>query len=471
MELTDYARVLAKRWPTALIVALATFALTAAISLNMTPHYTATTSVFFATQAGGSVSELAQGSTFTERQMSSYAEVARSPLVLDPVIDALDLSVTSRQLASMLSVSVPPETVVLEISAASESPELSARIANAVAAELSTAAATLTPGASGEAESVRATIMTPALPPATPSAPNTPRNLLVGLVLGTLLGIAVASLRDRLDTKVRTETDLAAVTDVSVIGTIGYDENASAHPIVMHDDPQGQRAEAYRRLRTNLQFLDLADRPSSVVVTSSVSGEGKSTTAVNLAVSLSDAGSQVVLVDADLRRPSIAEYTGLEGRVGLTTVLIGKASLDDVLQPWGSSTLDVLTSGQVPPNPSELLGSRAMNALLRDLTDRYDVVILDSPPLLPVTDAAVLSSGVGGMLVVVGADRIHKGQLRDSLESLATVNAHLLGLVINKVSRQDGDRYGYSYDSYRSVETGDRNRHARRNQRSERAGR
>src|SRR5690625_3307256 len=219
----------------------------------------------------------------------------------------------------------------------------------------------------------------------------------------------------------------------------------------MHDDSMSLRAEAIRRLRTNLQFVDFGDRPSSIVVTSSVPAEGKTTTAINLAASLADAGARVILVDADLRRPNIAKYMGFEGRVGLTTVLIGRAKVEDVAQPWQGTSLDVLPSGQVPPNPSELLGSRAMSRLLTELASTYDVIVLDSPPLLPVTDAAILSKMVGGALVVAGADGLHKKQLRASLDALEKVDAHVLGIVLNKVQRKERDRYAYEYYSSSDV--------------------
>jgi capsular exopolysaccharide synthesis family protein len=203
-------------------------------------------------------------------------------------------------------------------------------------------------------------------------------------------------------------------------------------------------------LRTNLQFIDIGNRSKSIVISSSIPGEGKSTIAINLAVSLADAGARVVLVDADLRRPSIAEYLGIEGGVGLTTVLIGRAEVEDVVQPLGRTTLDLLPAGQIPPNPSELLGSTAMADLLERLSASYDMVLLDSAPLLPVTDAVVLSNLAGGALVIVGVDRIHRPQLQQSLESLETAGAHLFGVVMNKVARREAAAYGYGsgYASY-----------------------
>lgn len=167
---------------------------------------------------------------------------------------------------------------------------------------------------------------------------------------------------------------------------------------------------------------------------------------------MADAGSKVILVDADLRRPSVAEYLGIEGAVGLTTVLIGRAELRDVIQPWQQSTLDILPSGQIPPNPSELLGSRAMTKLIRDLTDTYDMVLLDTSPLLPVTDASLLSKQAGGTLMVVGVDRIHRASLREAVDSLTTVGANLQGVVVNKMARRDSNAYVY-YAGYTPEKT------------------
>ena len=171
------------------------------------------------------------------------------------------------------------------------------------------------------------------------------------------------------------------------------------------------------------------------------------------AAALADTGARVLLVDADLRRPSIAEYLGLEGAVGLTTVLIGRASLEDVVQPWRETSLDILPTGQIPPNPSELLGSRAMQELLAEATASYDAVLLDSPPVLPVTDATVLSGLTGGTLVVAGAGQTHRGQLSDTIEALGTVDTQVLGVVLNRVNRTSS-RYAYAYTTYEPLEAG-----------------
>ncbi|WP_163543768.1 polysaccharide biosynthesis tyrosine autokinase [Occultella kanbiaonis] len=448
MDVGDFLAVLRKRWIVATVIALGTLAATAVLTLASTPTYTATTSVFFSVQGGATVSDLVQGSTYAEKQVQSYAEVATSPLVLQPVIDDLGLDVSPQSLASTVTATIPLNTVIIEISAVNESPQQAANIANAVAAELAEAVAALAPADTAGTEAVRATIIAEATVPAGASSPNVTRNLGLGLVLGVGLGIGLALLREVLDSKVRTESDVARVTEASIVATIGYDGDASAHPLTVQADPHSPRAEAYRRLRTNLQFLDIADRSHSIVITSSLPGEGKSTTSINLAIALAEAGTRVLLVDADLRRPQVAKYLQLEGRVGLTTVLIGRADLPSVVQPWGNGNLHVLPSGRVPPNPSELLGSHAMESLMEVATEQYDMVILDSPPLLPVTDSAILAGKAGGALVVVGSDNVHMAQLEDSLEALEAVDARVLGLVLNKIQRKHiGKYHGYHYGS------------------------
>src|SRR5690606_10058028 len=345
------------------------------------------------------------------------------------------------------TVTVADDTTILVISATDPDPERARDLANAVADQLATSVGGLSPERPDGTESVRATTFERAELPEAPSSPKLIQNLALALVLGAVLGVGSALLRDVLETRIRSEADVAALTDATRLASIPIDESASDHPVFMHDDSTGSRAEPIRRLRTNMQFVELGQRSRSIVITSSIAGEGKTTTAISLAVSLADAGSRVVLVDTDLRLPSVADYLGLEGGVGLTTVLIGRAELADAVQPWRDTRLDILPSGGVPPNPSELLGSNAMARLLAELATTYDVVILDSPPLLPVTDAAILSRMVDGTIVVASAAGLHKQQLRASLDALKTIDAHVLGIVVNKLRRKERDRYSYDYGS------------------------
>ncbi|MDQ0372113.1 polysaccharide biosynthesis tyrosine autokinase [Cellulomonas humilata] len=445
MELQDYWGILRKRWLSIAVFAVLGTALAVALSLMTKPLYEATTQLYVSVKAGESSSDLLQGSNFTRQQVSSYTQLVTSPLVLQPVIEDLALAPRTEALASRVSASSPLNTSLINVTVTDENPAMAAATADAIARQFKDVIAELETPSDGGASAVKISVVRDAVSPEAPSSPNLKLNVALGLLVGLALGVGVAVLRSVLDTRVRSDADVARITDTSVIGTIPDDEDAALQPLIVQSSPHSQRSEAFRRLRTNLQFLDIADRPQSIVVTSSLPGEGKSTTSINVAISLADAGTRVALVDADLRRPSVAKYMGLEGSVGLTTVLIGRASVEDVIQPWGNGYLHVLPAGQVPPNPSELLGSMAMARLLEKLTGMYDVVIVDTAPLLPVTDAAILSRLTGGALLVVGADKLHRNQLAESVGALETVGARILGIVVNRQKRKQSDQYAY-YD-------------------------
>ncbi len=449
MELRDYLLILRKHWISIAVLGVLGFCGAFGASSLTTPMYTASTQLYVSVQGGTTTSELLQGSSFTRQQVASYTRLVTTPLVLGPVIDELSLDTRADALAGRVVSDSPLNSSLIDIRVSDPSPAMAAAVANAVAAEFRDVVSDLEQPTDGGPSNVKLTVVRTASAPTAPSEPNTRLNLALGLAAGLSLGVLIAVLRELLDNRVRSEATVEQITGASVIGAIVFDGDAGAHPLIVQSDPHSPRAEAFRRLRTNVQFLDVADRPSSILVTSSVPGEGKSTTTINLAITLADAGTRTVLVDADLRRPAVARYLGIEGSVGLTTVLIGQAQYKDVIQPFGNGFLDVLPSGQVPPNPSELLGSSAMSKLLETLTAEYDVVLVDTPPLLPVTDAAVLSRVAGGVIVLVGAGVVTRGQLTEALGNLETVDAHVLGVVVNREPRrQDGGAYSYyRYDS------------------------
>jgi non-specific protein-tyrosine kinase len=282
-----------------------------------------------------------------------------------------------------------------------------------------------------------------------PSWPRLAHGLPIAGLLALLIGLAVAVLRDRLDPRLRDTAELADVAEVAVLGAVPREQAGRLLPALYA--PRSGRAEAFRTVRTNLEFGGRQGMPRSIVVTSAGPGEGRSGLVANLAVSVAQAGRRVVVVDADLRRPSLARHFGLRPAIGLAEVLSGTARLDDVLLTVEGAQVVVLSSGATPAFPSELLGSVTMQTVLDRLEEAFDVVIVDSPPVLPVSDALLLAVQVQGTVVVARMGATTRAALRRAVQSLTGVGADVLGVAGNAVLRYEekvrGNRYGYG-DGY-----------------------
>ncbi|HJB10786.1 MAG TPA: CpsD/CapB family tyrosine-protein kinase, partial [Candidatus Brachybacterium merdavium] len=247
-----------------------------------------------------------------------------------------------------------------------------------------------------------------------------------------------------MDDKVRNVQDIHPLTDSPILATIPAEKSDHAVMPMPDLEGHGRNAEAYRELRTNLRYLGMRCRLRSMLVTSSVKGEGKSVTSINLASTLARSGRRVLLIDADLRAPSLHRHLTLQSEAGLTTVLLGEAALDDVVQPVELDGLSVLTTGPAPPNPSELLDSDQMT-LLKAATARYDTLIVDSAPLLAVADRTALTQRVSGTLMVVGSGRVRRPHLAQALRKLEIVQLPILGIVLNRVPRRGLSAYSEPY--------------------------
>lgn len=299
--------------------------------------------------------------------------------------------------------------------------------------------------------------ITPAAPPTDPVRPTPIRNGLLALGVGLVFGIGLALVFEHLDDSIKGQDDFERhAGDVPVLAPIpsvpGWKDREGTRLVALHE-PASPSAEAYRTLRTSIRFLAV-DRPlRTIQVTSPRAGEGKTTTTANLAVVLARAGERVVVVSCDLRRPRLHEFFGLSNDVGFTSVLLGEAPLSAALQRVNpdDDRLWLLASGPLPPNPSELLSSARASEVLTGLEGYADTVLIDCPPVLPVTDAAVLSAKVDGTLLVVAAGTTTTKQLSRTVEVLRQVGAPLVGAVLNNAPAETA--YGYSYGYYTSVET------------------
>ncbi len=445
MSLQSLLQLARRRWHVLLVVPVLTVCAALGVSALMTPEYESRTTLFVsATPTASGASDLLQGNNFTQARVRSYVDLVTTDAVLGPVIAAQQLDTSVGSLSSRVSSSSPLDTVLIDVRVVDASPEQAAVLADAVAASLVDVVTELESPADGQPSSVRLSVVEGAQVTADPVSPQPVVNALLGLALGLGLAVGLVVAWDALDTKIRTAEQASVALDAPVLSAMHASPEMDRRWMVTQDKGFSSQAEALRRLRTNLQFLDVESHRRSFVITSSVAGEGKTTVSVNLALTVAAAGMRVVLVDADLRRPRVADYLQTEGSVGLTTVLIGRADVRDVLQVWGpNGSVDFIASGEIPPNPSELLGSAEMERLIRKLESEYDVVIIDSPPSLPVTDPSILAAMCAGAIVVVSAGISRRDQLGVVRQSLDAAGATLLGVVANRLKASSAGYGGY----------------------------
>jgi capsular exopolysaccharide synthesis family protein len=448
VDLHDYVRVLRKRWRLIAMCTLIALGAAAAFVGTATPKYEAKTQLFVAANdTSGGLSNLAQGGQFTQQRVQSYADIVNSPEVTNAIAARLQLGISGKAIAKEITATAPLNTVLVNVSVRDNIPARAQAIANAVSDEFATFASALetTPGTA--TSPVKVTVVKHADLPASPVSPRKKLDLTLAFLLGIAVGVGAAVLRETLDTTIKDPEQIQREFGCSTLGAISYDPDAPKRPLIVQADPHSPRAEAFRQLRTNLQFVNIDRAPRSIVITSSVPEEGKTTTATNLAIALAQSGLRVIIVEADLRRPRIAQYLSIEGAVGLTSVLINQAELQDAVQQWGGTDgmLSVLPSGPTPPNPSELLGSQGMADLLAELERNYDLVLIDAPPLLPVTDAAVLANAASGALVVVRHGHTRREQLTRAIESLRAVDTAVFGIVLTMTPTRGPDAYYYGY--------------------------
>ncbi|WP_328460721.1 polysaccharide biosynthesis tyrosine autokinase [Actinoplanes sp. NBC_00393] len=437
-------RMLRMRWALVVSLTIAGLAVSGSVVYFQTPLYAAETQLFVSTTAAPvSYGDLSQGSAFTQQRVRSYVDIVTSPLVTQKVIQGLRLPDTPQSFAKRVEATSPLDSVLIDIVVTDSSPDRAQEIAREIAAHFSALVNQIETPRGARVSPVKISVTKPAVVSPEPVSPRVAVTLAAGLLGGLLLGTAAAFLRHILDKAVRDSDHLAVLTSAPVLTTVPFESTSAKSPLIAEDSTYSARAEALRRLRTNLQFVSVDQPFRSLVVTSALPGEGKSTTTCNLAIILAEAGYRVLIVDADLRRPTIARYLDLEGAVGLANVLAGQASLDDAMQPWGPTGLQVLPSGYIPPNPSELLASRNMSDLLEELTSAFDMVLVDTPPLLAVTDGAVVAAMSDGCVLVSRHGSTTTTEAQAAAAALRAAGASLHGCILNMTPHRSTGSYAY----------------------------
>ncbi len=448
MDVLNYLRLIRRHWWIVLITVMVALGTAALITVRAPARYQASVTFFVTTPSQG-VTDAYQGGLFLQQRVKSYADLLTSDRLAQSVVAESRLGLTADQVRGRISTSTEAGTVLLRATFTDTDQARALKTTETLTAKFVELVQKVETLPDGRSPLVKIEVVSGPRVTATPVSPQPVRNLAVGGLLGLLLGAGLAVLRGVADVRLRDAAALQRVTGGPLLGEIPFEAGAKSSPLIVGEAANSARAEAIRKLRTNLRFVDVHEPARVIAVTSALQGEGKTTTACNIAIALAEAGWRVLLIDADLRRPRAADYLGIDGAVGLTDVLLGDVQVGDVVQRWGDKSLLVLPSGATPPNPSELLGSKAMADLLVALRESADIVVIDTAPLLAVTDGVVVAVQADGALLISQQGRTSRSQVAAAARALNSVSVRLLGCVLNMAKLPKAD--AYQYEAYKVV--------------------
>jgi capsular exopolysaccharide synthesis family protein len=452
-ELSSYLRVILKRkWFIALTL-IASVGVSAFLTARTPRIYEAGGTLFVGRlQIPAGAASVQEGITVSElslRLLGSYAQILTSRSVATKAVDQFSLPISPEAVVDGVEAKPLPNTFVISLVDRSTDPALAQRTANAVADVFVSEIGGLE-RSSGKEGAVSVSVIDRAALPSAPISPNPTRNIAVAVVLGLAGGLGLAFLFDRLDVTLRHRDQVEAM-GLRLLGLIPV-LHGPGKTVYLEHDPQGIGGEAFRKLRTSLGFLGVEFPMQTMLISSPAPAEGKTTIALNLAAAFAFGGLRTLLIEADLRRPSLHTVFAPRGTRGLTTAIVGQVPLTDAIAETEIPNLSVLMAGAIPPNPVELLGSEQMATLLDRVKRLYDIVIIDSPPIVPVADPSTLATMCDGVLIVARADKTDRRQLAEAVEIVGRAGAHLLGVVLNSL-RQGETEFDYGYYAY--VEQGD----------------
>jgi capsular exopolysaccharide synthesis family protein len=441
VDLRQFLGTLRARWKFTLsTIVLGTLA-TVLLVLSISPSYGSSVKLFVSTPTNGQTDFAA--SLILGQRVASYSDLASDPSVIQRVVTRLNLDMTYEELQGDITAQVITGTQTIQLDVKASSPELAQQIADAESQELVELIKKLEKPA--DTDIAPAVIARVAGKPSFSSvavSPNVPLDIAVGILLSIFVGIAGALLRDLLDRTVKSRDDVEEVSGSAILATLPYEPQVKKQPLTT--DGGGTLAEALRVLRTNLEFANVDAKPQTILVSSAVPNEGKTLVATNLAISMAQAGRSVLLIDADMRNPNVADLLGLENSVGLVTVLVGRTTLGEATQSH-TTGVSFLGTGPKPPNPAEVLNTQAMRDLLAQVRAEFDAVVIDAPPMLPVADASILSTEVDGVVLLVRYGSTTREQLRLAVSRIETVGGRLFGTILNRTPRRSGESYAYGY--------------------------
>ncbi|MBT1182136.1 polysaccharide biosynthesis tyrosine autokinase [Bifidobacterium sp. CP2] len=454
MTVLTFLHALRRHLVMAIVIPLVVTVGAVGLSFAQTPMYAATAKLFAMYQGSSEgTSDLTNGASYIASQIDSYPDLVKTNAVLKPVINRYGLDDTVASLGERIDVQRPEGTMLLTITVTDGNAQRSAELANAVAQSLQhqVSSGLYEHGDQTDAVSpINLSVVDEALPPSKPSKPNHVKYGVVGMLAGVVLAVTAVVLRSLLDVRIHDRKDFAAlVPDMPIFGELAKGPGYAGDAAAVIGRPGGMEADEIRRIRTNLLFSKpaSADNKGNVLVVTSVqAGEGKTTFSVNLAAACAEAGRRVLLIDADLRHPSVADRLGITGSLGLAHVLTAQASFEDAVQQYWKANYSVLPAGRRTENPNMLIDSDGMRSLLKHVASLYDDVIVDTCPLMVGNDAALLARGQGNVIMLVGLGVEDRRELPEALEGLEMADVKPLGAVLNYAERHD--RQGHYYGNY-----------------------
>jgi capsular exopolysaccharide synthesis family protein len=507
LDLRYYFSIFLQKWWLILIVTLVAGAANFFISSRMTPIYQSSTTVLV-NEAPGTKSVDYTSVLMSKQLTSTYSLMMANDLVLRKAADQIGLANPLEEIKKWITVTPVRDTQIIQVTVDTTNPELSSKIANAVVAgfavqiqdiqtqrfvqskatlemqiadtekQISTFSMQADEAINAdeknrldakvtqyreiysnlllsyeqvrlsEAQAVSSVVQVePATPNLTPVKPKVMQNTLLAALVGFLIAIGIIVILEAIDDTIKNPEELNRKFNTPILGVIARHDIVEGRPI-SEAEPRSPVAESFRALRTNVNFASVDAPLRRIVITSPTPSDGKSTIAANLAVVIAQSEKKVVLIDADMRRPKIHIFFGLANRFGLSDMFLQPIEkIGDALQSTNSTRLAVITSGSLPPNPSELLTSQRMGMIFEKLLQGFDTILIDTPPILSVTDAAALAQGVDGVILVIKPGTTKMSAFRLSINTLRTVKANILGVVLNEVNPTNR-RYGYYYNHY-----------------------
>ncbi|WP_084727726.1 polysaccharide biosynthesis tyrosine autokinase [Rhodococcoides yunnanense] len=425
MEIREYGRILRAGWW--IVASLTVLGIVGgfAYSLVSTDRYQACARLFVTTEGGSSVGEAYQNNLFSQERVSSYAGLATSIQVAQRAVDQLQQPMSAEDLRARITATPIEKTVLLDVCGTDSDPDVAGALTNAVAGQLTQVVQELETSQRGGSPAAGATIVDQADVPTGPVGTGLVTLLVLGGAAGLILGLLVALGRGLMDRSIRDRSRAEDISDRTVLGGLPADAERPRHPVATF----ARMGEPLRALRTNIRFLGGGSPPRVITVTSGGAGEGRTSTAIDLAAVMAEAGHKVLLVGGDMRSPDLGERLGIGQTRGLSTVLSGEHRLEEAIHRDVLDGVAVLPAGPIPPNPSELLGSDRAQILLESLRGDYRYVLIDTPPLLDVTDGAILTALADGGLVLARIGRTSRETLRRAVKVLGGVGGSVLGVV------------------------------------------